>query len=131
VDRRTALAQQGVGGWAESLMVPGKFAGMDGDPARRQWLIDNWGKTPTHVATALMECVMGFEVESLFPQVSVPTLILAPTRSTIQPLAGQVSIYEEIPGARIAAIEGPGHESYFDNPLDCTAALRRFLAELG
>jgi pimeloyl-ACP methyl ester carboxylesterase len=131
VDRRTALAEQGVAAWAEKLMVPGKFAGMDGDPDRRQWLIENWGKTPTHVATALMECVMGFEVESLFSEITVPTLLLAPTRSTIQPLAGQVSIYEEIPGARIAAIEGPGHESYIDNAEDCARALRSFLADIG
>jgi pimeloyl-ACP methyl ester carboxylesterase len=126
-DRTTALREQGVGAWAEGLMVPGKFAGLDGEPERREWLIGEWGKTPTHVATALMECVMGFEVESLLGELEVPTLVLAPARSALQPLGGQVAIRDAINGARIAVIDGPGHEIYIDRPGECAAALRTFL----
>lgn len=126
-DRTTALREQGVGAWAEALMVPGKFAGLDGEPERKEWLLSEWGKTPTHVATALMDCVMGFEVESLLGELEVPTLVLAPARSALQPLAGQVAIRDAIPEAGIAVIDGPGHEIYVDRPAECAAALRTFL----
>jgi pimeloyl-ACP methyl ester carboxylesterase len=129
LDRATAPAALGVGAWAEGLMVPGKLSG-DGSPQRREWLIREWDKTPRHVAKNLMACVSGVDVESLLGQVSVPTLVMAPTRSLLQPLPLQLHIHEAIPGARFAAIDGPGHEFYLDRPEESTAALRRFLAEL-
>jgi len=129
LDRATAPAELGVGAWADGLMVPGKLSG-DGGPSRREWLIAEWDKTPRHVAKNLMACVSGIDVGPLFAQVSVPTLVMAPTRSELQPLALQLHIQQAIPGARFAAIDGPGHEVYLDRPEESTAALRRFLAEV-
>jgi pimeloyl-ACP methyl ester carboxylesterase len=80
------------------------------------------------VARGTMAAVRGYDVESLLGQLKVPTLVIAPARSTLQPLAGQVAIYERIPDGHIAVIDGPGHEVYLDRPADCTAALRRFLS---
>lgn len=48
----------------------------------------------------------------LLRQVKVPTLILVPTRSPITPLSDQLTMPRLIPNARIAVIEGPGHEIY-------------------
>lgn len=130
LDRTAALRDLGVGKWAESLMVPGKFAGLDGDEARRRWLIDEWDRTPRHVALNLMDAVLGLDVQPLLPGLRVPTLVLAPANSALQPLSRQVALRDAIPNAQIAVIDGPGHEIYFDRPAECTAALKRFLASI-
>jgi pimeloyl-ACP methyl ester carboxylesterase len=126
-----ALDELGVGGWAEAQMVPGMFAGLDGPEERRRWLVQEWDKTPRHVATRLQDAMMDFNIEPLLSEVTVPTLVLAPTRSALQPLETQVSILEQIPGARIATVDGPGHEAYFDRPVDCVTAVRRFIESVG
>ena len=60
----------------------------------------------------------------------VPTLVLAPARSPLTPLTEQVLIRDSIPGARIAVIEGRGHEIYVDDPEGCITALLKFLRSL-
>ncbi len=126
-----ALATLGVGGWVETQMVPGGFAGLDGPEERRRWLVREWDKTPRHVATRMQEAVMDFNIEPLLSELTVPTLILASTRSALQPIKAQVTIFEQIPGARIATVDGPGHEAYFDRPVDCVKAVRRFFESVG
>jgi pimeloyl-ACP methyl ester carboxylesterase len=42
----------------------------------------------------------------------------------------QVKVRDTIPGARIAVIDGRGHEIYVDEPEACTAALLKFLRSL-
>jgi pimeloyl-ACP methyl ester carboxylesterase len=66
-------------------------------------------------------------VEPLLPDVTVPTLILAPAQSLISPLEEQVMMRKTIPNARIAVIEGSWHEIYLDNPDACISALSKFL----
>jgi pimeloyl-ACP methyl ester carboxylesterase len=46
-------------------------------------------------------------------------------------LAEQVGVRDAIPGARLAVIEGRGHEIYVDEPEECTNALLKFLRSLG
>jgi pimeloyl-ACP methyl ester carboxylesterase len=46
----------------------------------------------------------------LLSQIKVPTLILAPARSPIPPLPDQITMRTSIPNARMAVVEGPGHE---------------------
>jgi pimeloyl-ACP methyl ester carboxylesterase len=129
-DRATALEELTVGQWAESLMKPGTFSGWEGPPERKAWLVSEWDRTPSHVAQALMRAVRGFDVRPMLENVSVPTLVLAPTASALQPLATQVEIYEEIPNAQIATIDGGGHEIYLDRAEECTSAYLRFLHSL-
>jgi pimeloyl-ACP methyl ester carboxylesterase len=60
----------------------------------------------------------------------VPTLILAPANSAFEPLKTQVAMRDAIPGARIAVIDGKGHEIYADRAEDCAAAVLRFIDSL-
>ena len=60
----------------------------------------------------------------------MPTLILAPSRSPITSLSDQFKMRNLIPNARIAVIEGPGHEIYVDQAEECIAAFLRFLSTL-
>lgn len=42
-----------------------------------------------------------------------------------------MKVRDAIPGARIAVIEGRGHEIYVDEPEECIHALLKFLRSLG
>jgi pimeloyl-ACP methyl ester carboxylesterase len=59
-----------------------------------------------------------------------PTLVIAPSRSPLTSLADQLTIRNSIPDARIAVVEGSGHEIYVDEPEQCISALLRFLQTL-
>jgi pimeloyl-ACP methyl ester carboxylesterase len=130
MDWPTALKELGVGGWAETQMVPGIFAGMDGSIVRKKWLVSQWDKTPRHVAVELQAAVMNFDVRPFLSQIKVPTLVLAPTNSALQPLERQVQVHRMVAGSKIAVIEGPGHEVYFDSAEAATAAHLKFIKSL-
>ena len=70
------------------------------------------------------------DVEPLLSQVSVPTLVLAPANSPLTPLSEQLMICTGIPGARMAVIEGSGHEIYVDASQDCIDAMLKFIRSL-
>ena len=129
-DWPTALGALGPGGWVKALMERG--GGLAGtNPAHLDWVITEWSKTPTHVLQGLCRLVPSVDITPLLPQVKVPTLVLAPARSPLTPLTEQVLIRDSIPGARIAVIEGRGHEIYVDDPEGCITALLKFLRSLG
>jgi pimeloyl-ACP methyl ester carboxylesterase len=129
-DWPTALGKLGSGGWAKALMESG--GGLTGgDPARTQWVINEWAKIPTHVLQGLCRAVPSVDVAPLLAQVKVPTLVLAPANSTYEPLKAQVAMRDTIPGARIAVIDGKGHEIYVDEPEACAAAVLKFIRSLG
>ena len=111
-------------------MESGGVAGGDVDQVRQDWIVKEWGRTPTHVMQGFSRMVPGADVTSLLPQIRVPTLLLAPARSSFTPLQEQMKVHDAIPGARIAVIEGRGHEIYVDEPEACTDALLKFLRAL-
>ncbi|MGH7932077.1 MAG: alpha/beta fold hydrolase, partial [Candidatus Binataceae bacterium] len=105
----SALATLGSGGWVKTLMEQG--GGIAGaNPAHIEWVIKEWSKTPTHVLRGLCRIVPGVDITPLLPRIKIPTLVLAPGRSPITPLSEQVMIRDSIPGARLAVVEGRGHE---------------------
>ncbi len=70
------------------------------------------------------------DVAPLLAQIKVPTLIFAPANSAYEPLKAQVAMRDAIPGARIAVINGKGHEIYADRAEDCAAAVLEFIESL-
>jgi pimeloyl-ACP methyl ester carboxylesterase len=128
-DWPTALGKLGSGGWAKALMESGSGL-TGGDPARTQWVIREWARTPTHVLQGLCRAVPSVDVAPLLAQIKVPTLVLAPANSSYEPLKAQVAMRDTIPGARIAVIDGKGHEIYADQPEACAAAVLKFIASL-
>jgi pimeloyl-ACP methyl ester carboxylesterase len=93
-------------------------------------VVREWSKTPTHVLQGISQMLLGADLTPLLPQVKVPTLVIAPSRSPLTSLADQLTIRNLIPDARLAVIEGPGHEIYVDKPEQCISALLRFLGSL-
>src|SRR5262249_20158322 len=125
-DWSTALGKLGSGGWARRLMESG--GGLTGgNSARSQWVVDEWGRTPTHVLQGLCRAVPTVDVAPLLSQLKVPTLILAPANSAFEPLKRQVAMRDMIPGARIAVIDGKGHEIYVDQAEACANAVLSFI----
>ncbi len=128
-DWPTALGTLGSGGWAKALMEAG--GGLTGgDPARTEWVIREWARTPSHVLQGLCRAVPTVDVAPLLSQVKVPTLVLAPANSTYEPLKAQVALRDAIPGALIAVINGKGHEIYADCAEACAAAVLQFITRL-
>jgi pimeloyl-ACP methyl ester carboxylesterase len=100
------------------------------DQAHIDWVVREWSKTPTHVLQGITRMLAGADITPLLPQVRVPTLVIAPSRSPLTSLADQITIRNSIPDARMAVAEGPGHEIYVDEPGQCISALVRFLRSL-
>jgi pimeloyl-ACP methyl ester carboxylesterase len=125
-DWPTALGKLGSGGWAKALMETGSGL-TGGDSARTQWVINEWAKIPTHVLQGLCRAVPTVNVAPVLAQIKVPTLILAPANSSYEPLKAQVAMRDAIPGARIAVIDGKGHEIYVDEAAACAAAVLKFI----
>ena len=128
-DWPTALGKLGSGGWARALMESG--GGLTGgNHAHTQWVIDQWARTPTHVLQGLCRAVPTVDVAPLLSQIKTPTLVLAPSNSAFEPLKGQVAMRDAIPGARIAVIDGKGHEIYVDQAEACAASVLKFVDSL-
>ena len=125
---QSALTAGGSRGWGRLLIEQKIISGKN--PAHIEWVLNEWAKTPTHVLQGITRTLDNADTAPLLPQVKVPTLILAPTRSPITPLTDQIAMRTSIPNARIAVIEGPGHEVYVDEPEECIGALLKFLGSL-
>lgn len=128
-DWSTALGALGSSGWAKALIEQGSGLTATDSP-HLQWVIEEWARTPTHVLQGLCRLVPNVDVAPLLSQVTVPTLVLAPANSPLTPLSEQLSIREGIPDARMAVIEGSGHEIYVDAAEECVAALLKFIRSL-
>jgi len=124
-----ALATGGSKGWVHVLIEQKVISGKN--PAHIEWVVNEWAKTPTHVLQGITHMLGGADTTPLLPQINVPTLILAPARSPITPLTDQIMMRTLIPNARLAVVEGPGHEIYVDEPEECLNALLKFLRSLG
>lgn len=124
-DWLTALGTLGGGGWVKAVIDrTGALGGAT--PAQTEWIIREWSKTPNHVLQGLCQVVPHVNVEQLLSQVKVPTLVIAAARSPFISLQHQVMLRDSIPGARIAVVEGRGHEVYADDPETCTQAVIKF-----
>jgi len=128
-DWPTAMEKLGGDGWARGLMGYGAAAPGSSE-AKLEWGLGEWAKNRPTMLANLAKLAATVNVESLLPEVKVPTLILAPAKSLISPLDEQVKIRMTIPDARIAVIEDSWHEIYLDKPDACISALLEFLGSL-
>jgi pimeloyl-ACP methyl ester carboxylesterase len=124
-----ALATDESRGWGRLLIEQRIISGKN--PAHIEWVLSEWGKTPTHVLQGITATLDGADTAPILPQIKVPTLILAPSRSPITPLTDQLSMRTLIPNSRLTVVEGPGHEIYVDEPEECMRAFLKFARSLG
>jgi pimeloyl-ACP methyl ester carboxylesterase len=119
------LERLGGGGWVKILIEQKVISGKN--PEHIKWVINEWSRTPTHVLRGINRMLASADIAPLLPQVKVPTLVLAPSRSPLTSLSDQLTIRNSIPNARMAVVEGPGHEIYVDEPEECINAFLKFL----
>jgi pimeloyl-ACP methyl ester carboxylesterase len=67
-------------------------------------------------------------VEPFLPNISAPTLVLAPSDSPYTSLSDQLSIRFAVPNAEIEIFEGGGHDIYLSQARRCTARVAEFIA---
>jgi pimeloyl-ACP methyl ester carboxylesterase len=60
--------------WIAARSVSG---GLTGDPGRDDWVADQVGRTPVHVALGLAPVARAWDFETVLPRVPVPTLLLS------------------------------------------------------
>ncbi|MFZ1204032.1 MAG: alpha/beta hydrolase, partial [Candidatus Acidiferrales bacterium] len=124
---QAALMEMGSEGWARELLSrPGTFPSTD--PAQIEWAIKQFGRASAASLAGYSTVISTTDITPLLPQVKVPALILAPTRSAATSLEEQESIAATLPQSELVEVDGAGHEIYIDRAEDCVAALREFLA---
>lgn len=125
-DWQTAIRTLGPRGWAEALSRLGGTMGQMNE-AQRRWTFAQFDRIPTRALEDYSRLISETDVAPLLARISVPTLILAPTRSAATPLAQQHAMSDAIPNARLVEIDGEAHEIYRDRADDCIAAFTAFL----
>jgi len=128
-DWPTAMEKLGGDGWVRGLMGFGATHAEAGKQ-KEHWILAEWAKNRPHVLADLARLAATVNVEPLLPDLTVPTLILAPARSPISPLEEQVLMRRKIPRSELVTVEGAWHEIYFDDPEACLSALLGFLRAL-
>ncbi|PBN41842.1 alpha/beta fold hydrolase [Sphingobium sp. D43FB] len=120
---KVALSELGAKGWSEWLLKQPGTAACETE-AEKKWILDQMARTSTEAMIGYSDVISSIDVASVLPELKVPTLVLAPTRSSAAPLDAQRSMANGIPGARLAVIDSRGHETYWDRRDDCVAAWR-------
>jgi pimeloyl-ACP methyl ester carboxylesterase len=122
-----ALVELGSEGWARWLLSqPGTFP--SSEPRQIEWAIRQFGRASTSALVEYSRIISSTDVAPLLPQVRVPSLVLAPTRSAATSMEAQETIASLMPDAVLVPIDGHGHEIYVDRPEDCIRALRQFVS---
>jgi pimeloyl-ACP methyl ester carboxylesterase len=123
---QSALMEMGSEGWARELLArPGTFP--SSDPAQLEWAIRQFGRASAESLAGYSTVISTTDITRLLPEVKVPVLILAPTRSAATSIAEQQSIAGALPQSEMVQIDGAGHEIYVDRADECVAAFRGFL----
>jgi len=128
-DWPTAMLKLGGDGWAKALMGYGA-AHPDSATGKIEWGLTEWAKNRPRMLANLAKLAATVNVESLLPDVKVPTLVLAAVQSLISPIEEQAKIRRTIPDARMAVVDGSWHEIYLDDPDTCILELLKFLGSL-
>ena len=124
-----ALRNLGSRGWAESLSkVPGTVPTENKDFVN--WWLDEISLSTAHGLIGYSLFLEKLDARSFMPQITIPSLILAPAKSAATPLSEQEHMAKTIPNAKIKIIHGQGHEIYVDKADECISVLLEFLTQL-
>jgi 3-oxoadipate enol-lactonase len=122
-----AIREIGLRQWLVDTM-PTRLDPDVASPRLVEWHINEHAKTPTAVATALMDAIERAELSSVPSRIRVPTLIMAGERSPNCPPAEQQELAAQIPEARpVITFPGIGAGIQLLIPNECTDEVLKFL----
>lgn len=128
-DWPTACRILGSRGWAEALSkIPGTIP--ISDPDYLPWYLETISTSSGEGLAQYAEFLSTLDARPYLSEIKVPMLILGPSQSAATSVEEQKKLAEQVPGARLEIIEGPGHEIYVTQPEKCQANFLDFLEKL-
>lgn len=113
--------------WLRSRTATGELTG---DAAKDNWFAEECGRTPVHVAQALLRFVPTVSSEPMLPRVQAPTLLLSPGGSRHTDAQEQQAIVDAIPDARQVWYPDAKHIDCYLQPDRYARDTRDFLREV-
>lgn len=113
--------------WLRSRAATGELSG---EAAKDGWFAEECGRTPVHVAQALLRFVPSLNAEPMLPQVRVPTLLISPGGSSHTDKAEQQAIVDAIPDCRQLWYPDAKHTDCYLQPDRYARDTRDFLREV-
>ena len=131
VDSSEAKRDLGSDGWARAMIKSNVISGGT-SAAHERWVIEEIGKMSVEalIGIGLPLYSPEADVAELLDDVSVPTLVIAPTNSPIILLEDQVRLRDSLPNGQIVIVDGPTHEVYVDRPNECIEAWAGFVRSI-
>ena len=127
VDRATALAKYGVGGWCRQTLSY-RLDTSHASAELCEWYIEQMDKTPVDIAIALEWMIRRGDMWPRLPEIKTPTLILGGEKSPIAKESEMKSMRERMPGAKLVALRGYGHGVNLVAPELCAQEIKTFIA---
>jgi pimeloyl-ACP methyl ester carboxylesterase len=100
----------------------------DADPNLVAWHTAQMASVPDHVARELLTLQLTMNLEDLLPEIAVPTLLLAASKSDRAGAGESEFMRERIPNARQVTIDSH-HNISATMPEQCVEAILPFLRE--
>lgn len=124
-----ACRQLGPKGWGEHLArSPGTLSATD--PQYEGWWLSQVGANSSDGIAGYAEFLSSLDTRAILCQISVPMLILAPSKSAATTLEEQLQISRQVEGSKLVIIHGAGHEIYVDMAEACLEAFTTFLLDI-
>jgi pimeloyl-ACP methyl ester carboxylesterase len=103
-------------------------ANLEALPAVAEQVLDMMENTPSEgAAAALVGRAERPDYVDMLAKIAVPTLIVVGSDDAFTPVAEAELMYERIPGATLAVIDGAGHMPNLERPVEFNVALEAFL----
>lgn len=100
-----AIRKYGTGEWCRRTLAY-RLDKDHASPELSQWLVRLMGKTPSHVAAAMIDCFFGIDNHPLLSRIPVPVLQLTGSEKTATNVEEQKMIHRTIPRSRLKIFEG-------------------------
>jgi non-heme chloroperoxidase len=95
--------------------------------SQEDWMLPELMKTPTNVATTMLESVANVDLRPLLPQLDLPVLLINGRRSVVPWEVGEW-LEANLRRAQLVVIDDAGHAPFWDNPSQFNEAVLRFIA---
>ena len=104
--------------------------GPNADPETVERIRSGWHRIDPRVTHADLSACDRFDVMDRLGEIRVPALVIAGTADRLTPLKYGQYLHDQIPGARLAVIEGAGHMMALERPSEIVSAVAGFFRAL-